>query len=73
MERIDRKAREFFHGVVEDDERVEGFIYPRRPNGPTVDLDHEEYLVQVELASGVVEDGEDDEVVVIQQKSQTAR
>ena len=70
VERIDRKAREFFHGIVEDGERVEGFVCPRRPNGPTIDLDHEEYLLQVELASGVFDGDEGGEVTVVQQDNQ---
>ena len=42
-------------------------MHPRRPNGPTIDNDHEAYLVQVEIASGVVDDGGESEVVVVKQ------
>ena len=53
VRRIDRHMREFFEGIIEERERIGGLQNPRRPNGPITNGNHDEYLVQVKIETGV--------------------
>ena len=53
VRQLDTNLHGFFEDTIDEGERIAGFAYPRRTNGPTVDERHEDYLAQVEICTGV--------------------
>ena len=70
IRKIDRHMRKFFDGIIGERERIGGFQHPRRPNGPTTNGNHDDYLAQVEIETGVGEevDGKEVEVSIEKQR-----